>query len=89
MWPDNNIRNGIFSDYCNYKNGLVFGIDENEKSVSTVSRGLLTESYKLFQSTKMPFQQDCFISPQSSTPPLQPLTLDQEIVNYVSVIFFF
>ena len=37
MWPDNNIRNGNFSNDCNYKKGLVFGIDENEKSVNTVS----------------------------------------------------
>ena len=88
MWPENNIRNDNFSNDCNYKKGLVFGIDENEKSVNTISRGILTEPYKLFHSTNMPIQQDCFISPPSSTPPLQPLTLEQEIVNDVSVIFF-
>ena len=79
MWPDNNIRNGNFSNDCNYKKGLVFGIDENEKSVNTVSRGLLTKPYKIFQSTNLPIQHP--------TPPLKQLTLEQEIVNDVSVIF--
>ena len=84
MWPENSIRNGNYSNYCNYKKGLVFGIDENEKSVNTVSRGLLTNPYKLFQSTNKHIQQDCFISPPSSTYP----TLEQQIVNEVCLTFY-
>ena len=83
MWPKNNIRNGNFSKDCNYKKGVVFGIDENEKSVNRVSRGLLTEPYKLFQSSNTPIQTDCFNSPQPSTPPQRPLTIEQDIFNEV------
>ena len=83
MWPENNIRNGNFSNDCNYKKGLVFGIDENENSVNTVSRGLLTKPYQLFESSNIPIKEDCFMSSPSSPTPQKPLTLEQEIVNEV------
>ena len=91
VWPENNIRNGNFSNYCNYMKGLVFGIDENEKSVDTVSRGLLTVPYKLFQSSNMPIQTDCFNSPPqlSTAPPRsRSLTIEQQIVNEVCMLFY-
>ena len=84
MWPENNIRNGNYSEYCNYKKGLIFGIDEDEKSVNTISRGLLTKPYKLFLSTNLPIQQDCCISPPSLTYP----TPEQQIVNEVCVLLY-
>ena len=43
------MRNAKVSDYCNYKNGLVFGLGEEENDVSIVSRALLTNSYNLSQ----------------------------------------
>ena len=48
IWPQNHIRNGNLSDFCNYNNGFVFGLGVIGPAIPIIiSRSMLTNVYNL------------------------------------------